>query len=35
MIQRWTHLTLNELLVELIQGVQKMFASSPGQDFPC
>lgn len=29
-----TGLTLSELLMELIQGIQKMFAGSPGQDFP-
>lgn len=32
--QHQTELTLSELLMELIQGVQKMFAGSPGQDFP-
>lgn len=33
---RWyrIRLTLQQLLIELIQGVQKMFASSSGQDFP-
>lgn len=35
MTQRQTGLTFNELLIELIQAVQEMFASSPGQDFPC
>lgn len=28
-------LTLHQLLIELIQRVQKMFARSPWQDFPC
>lgn len=34
MTQHQTGLTLNELLIELIQTIEKMLAGSPGQDFP-